>query len=159
MSRKKIMLANARRDAAERGLPKPKMNIAPEPQRKERRRNDAAPAEQTSFVETIPIPEVSDADVMFLMHGNAMNLLPKYEDLSKDEQQCNGLYCDAASNLFFSGGRLSDYGIRPRKGADPRKLYRWLKATLPDFTPSHEHKIGGVGHMLAKWCEPTGKGK
>lgn len=72
--------------------------------------------------------------------------------LTPDERSMHGPFCDAVSSLFFSGGKLSDHGIAIKSGIDGVKVMRYIRATLGDFGPSHEHKIGGIAHMLAKWC-------
>lgn len=96
------------------------------------------------------IPEVSDADCVF--QGRWRELLPKWEDLTKEEQAMRGPFCDALSSIFFKGGKLVDHGIHVKDGFDSAKVHRYIKATLGDFGPSHEHKIGGIAHMLKKWC-------
>lgn len=103
------------------------------------------------------IPEVTDADCAFPTRWQT--LLPKWEDLTKDEKACRGPFCDAISRVFFSGGKLADHGITFKDGVDSRKVHRYLRATMGDFGPSHEHKIGGIAHMLAQWCDinPTKK--
>ena len=97
------------------------------------------------------IPEVSDADCAF--QGRWRELLPKYEDLTKQEQSGRGdAFCDALQSLFFKGGKLADHGITMKPGVDGTKVMRYIQATLGDFGPSHEHKIGGIAHMLKQWC-------
>lgn len=97
------------------------------------------------------IPEVSDLDCAF--QGRWRELLPKWADLTDEEKRGNGPFCDAVSSIFFSGGKLADHGIHIKDGVDGVKVHRYLRATLGDFGPSHEHKIGGIAHMLAKWCD------
>lgn len=97
------------------------------------------------------IPEVSDADIAFPSRWR--ELLPPYNQLSKEDHNFNDPFHDAVSSLFFSGGRLSDYGIFPKEGNDLKKIMRYMRATLGDWGPKHEHKIGGIAHMLRKWCD------
>jgi hypothetical protein len=101
--------------------------------------------------ETIDIPEVSDADMAF--PSRYRQLLPKWEDLTDDEQRMRSPFCHPLSMIFFKGGKLADHGITPKPGVDMTKVNRYVRATLGDFGPKHEHKIGGIAHMLAKWCE------
>ena len=97
------------------------------------------------------IPDVDNLDVMF--QGRWRELLPKWEDLTRQEQSGRGdAFCDALNSLFFSGGKLADHGITFKEGVDGTKVMRYIKATLGDFGPSHEHKIGGIAHMLKQWC-------
>lgn len=103
------------------------------------------------------IPEVSDMDCAF--QGRWRELLPKWEELTSEEKNQRGPFCEALNLIFFSGGKLADHGITVKPGFDANKVHRYIRATLGDFGPSHEHKIGGIAHMLAKWCNhrPTGK--
>lgn len=100
-----------------------------------------------------PVPEATDVEMAFPSQHE--KLLPKWEDLTDEERSNSTVFCKAAQSLFFNGGKLEDFGVRIREGIEPTKVYRYLRATLPDWGPSHEHKVGGVGHMLAKWCEPV----
>ncbi|MCB1506278.1 MAG: hypothetical protein KDJ47_14970 [Hyphomicrobiaceae bacterium] len=98
----------------------------------------------------VDVPDVSDLDCAFPCRWR--ELLPQMEELSDDERRMRGPFCDALSSLFFGGGKLSDHGINVRDGYDETKVIRYIRATLGDFGPSHEHKIGGIAHALAKWC-------
>lgn len=96
------------------------------------------------------IPDVSDADCAFPTRWR--ELLPPVSSLTDDERRVRGPFCDALSSIFYSGGKLADFGIAPKPGTDMTKVHRYIRATLGDFGPSHEHKIGGIAHALAKWC-------
>jgi len=102
-------------------------------------------------------PLVTDIDMAFPCRYR--ELLPKWEDLTEDEQAMHGPFCNALSGLFFKGGKLADHGIAVRDGIDKDKVMRYIRATLGDFGPKHEHKIGGIAHMLAKWCDTIPKAK
>ncbi len=97
------------------------------------------------------IPEVSDLDCAF--QGRWRELLPPEGDLTPDEWSLRNPFCEALSSLFFRGGRLADHGITPKPGTDMAKVTRYVLATLGDFGPKHEYKIGGIAHALAKWCD------
>ena len=97
-----------------------------------------------------PVPDVDDVDCAFPSRWR--ELLPPMSELTDTERNMRGPFCEALSSIFFKGGKLEDYGIRPKPGTDMKKVYRYVRATLGDFGPKHEHKIGGIGHMLAKWC-------
>jgi hypothetical protein len=104
-----------------------------------------------------PIPDVDDVDCAFPTRWR--ELLPPLDRLTKDERNMRGPFCEALSSIFFRGGRLEDHGIQPKPGVEMRKVYRYVRATLGDFGPPHEHKIGGIAHMLAKWCTVETKRK
>lgn len=96
------------------------------------------------------IPEVSDEDVTF---GGADQHLPIYRELPEEFRRMHSPFCDAASGLFFNGGKLSDYDLRVKEGIDRRRAIRLLQALLGSYGRPHEHKIGGVGFLLSQWCE------
>lgn len=81
--------------------------------------------------QTTPVIEVSDGDIAF--QGRWRELLPKFEDLTRDERSMSGPFCEALSSIFFSGGKLSDHGIYPKPGYDLSKIMRYIRATLPDW--------------------------
>lgn len=101
--------------------------------------------------EAIEVPEVDDLDIAFPTRWR--DLLPPQEDLTDDEWRGHTPFCKAIQSIFFRGGKLSDHGITMKPGVDGDKVMRYIRATLGDFGPKHEHKIGGIGHMLAKWCD------
>ena len=98
----------------------------------------------------VDIPDVSDVDCAFPTRWR--DLLPPEEALSDDERHMRGPFCDAISSLFYKGGKLADHNIEVRDGYDATKVTRYIRATLGDFGPPHQHKIGGIAHALSKWC-------
>jgi hypothetical protein len=101
------------------------------------------------------VPTVRDIDC--IMPTRWKELLPKWEELTDEEKRCRGPFCEALSSIFYSGGRLADHGITINPGIDTAKVNRYIRATLGDFGPKHEHKIGGIAHMLKKWCSHDGR--
>lgn len=95
----------------------------------------------------IPVPTIEQVDVVF----GAIDHLPKYADLPDDYRRMHGPACDAASDLFYAGGRLSRLGYEPRDGVDENSALRAIYAALRSFEPTHEHKIGGVGYLIDQW--------
>ena len=96
-------------------------------------------------------PKLTDADAAFGVR-NWRQYLPPWTALTKDEQQGRGPWCEAVSNLFFNGGKLVDHGITIKPDINRTDVHRYMRAMLQDFGPPHEHKIGGIAHMLKKWC-------
>ena len=96
------------------------------------------------------VPNVSDADCAFPTRWR--ELLPPEADLTDEERNMRGPFCKALSSLFYRGGKLADHGIKVRDEYDAGKVMRYIRATLGDFGPPHEHKIGGIAHALSKWC-------
>lgn len=117
--------------------------------------NDAVDTRQ-GFWDTPP--KLTDADASWGVH-NWRQYLPPWASLTKDEQQGRGPWCDAVSSLFFNGGKLADHGITVKPDINSADVHRYMKAMLQDWSPPHEHKIGGIAHMLKKWCTYHNKGQ
>jgi hypothetical protein len=109
------------------------------------------------IIQSGPVPEVDDLDCAFPTRWR--ELLPKWDDLTDEEKRCRGPFCEALQRIFFSGGKLDGHGITVKAEFDSVKVHRYIRATLGDFGPSHEHKIGGIAHMLKKWCSHDGRRK
>lgn len=60
---------------------------------------------------------------------------------------------EVAGDLFFSGGKLADHGLRVREELDATTVHRALSALLKSFQPSHEGKMGTVALAIHHWCE------
>lgn len=63
-------------------------------------------------------------------------------------------FYDCVAGLFYSGGRLSDYGLQWKDGIDHATAFRALRGLLGSFAPPHEIKIGTCAVALANWTEP-----
>ncbi len=101
--------------------------------------------------EQIPdVPAVTDLEMAFPTRYR--ELLPTWDDLTDDEKAMRCPICDAVASLFYRGGTLADHGFTVKEGVVESKVIRYLHATLGDFGPSHEHKIGGIAHQLKQWC-------
>jgi hypothetical protein len=96
------------------------------------------------------IPEITGMDV--LAADRWQELLPPYDHLTPEDHDWHDPFHHAVASLFHKGGKLKDYGIIPKEGYDLYKIMSYMRAVLPDWGPKHEHKIGGVAHMLRKWC-------
>lgn len=60
---------------------------------------------------------------------------------------------EAFSALFFTGGKLSDHGLRWKPECKDGGFVT-LAALMKSFGPSHEAKEGTVALALHHWCEP-----
>jgi hypothetical protein len=87
---------------------------------------------------------ISDAELAF----STERLLPAWEDISVEFQRGN-LYTKLAEAIFFGHG-LPDCQIELNEGFDPLALNRAVRVHLQSFGPKHEHKIAGVGYMIAQ---------
>lgn len=74
-------------------------------------------------------------------------LLPDWDDIPEDFRQGN-LYTELAEALFYERP-LPDCVITLKEGFDPSALNFAVRAHLTSFAPKHEHKITGVGFMIA----------
>lgn len=99
----------------------------------------------------LKLPELTGADVAF----GRIDFAPKMDDLPEEFQRYNSnKFCKIASELFFSGGKLSDHGLAPREGVNIGRATQALQAFMHSFEPSHEHKMATVGYMIDQWFEP-----
>lgn len=89
------------------------------------------------------INSISDVEVAF----STMRLLPPMEAIPAEFNNGNA-YTELASAIFY-GKKLPDGEITMKPGFEPKMLNRAVRAHLASFGPKHEHKIAGVGYMIA----------
>jgi hypothetical protein len=77
-------------------------------------------------------------------------LLPAWQDLP-DEFKKGNEYTRLVEALFY--GRPISGCIQMKSGFDPEPLNRAVQAHLRCFGPKHEHKIAGVGYLIAQAAE------
>lgn len=97
----------------------------------------------------LPVPELSDLDVNF----PAKPPLPEWKDIPEEFKRYSNPFAQIASELFFKGGKLADYGLTPKEGVDIGKATRAIRSCLGSFDPKHEHKEAGVAYMLSEWFD------
>ena len=116
---------------------------------KEQRAADWLAAQQGKRLNMIPVPDVTNLDVAF---GNIKHL-PAMKDIPEEYQSWNHPAHEAATSLFFRGGKLSDFGYTPREGVNAGKATAALQAILCSFEPRHEHKTAGAAYLIDQWFE------
>ncbi len=94
---------------------------------------------------------ITDVEVAF----STERFLPAWEDVPEEFRRGN-LYTKVAESIFFSRS-LPKAEMRFKQdfsdeGA-PAALNRCVRAHLQSWGPKHEHKIAGVGFMIAQACE------
>lgn len=77
-------------------------------------------------------------------------LLPPWEDVPEDFRKGN-IYTELASAIFY-GTEMPNSTIALNEGFEAEKLNRCIRAHLQSWGPKHEHKIAGVGYMIACAC-------
>lgn len=81
-------------------------------------------------------------------------LLPPWDEIPADFKDGN-LYTELASAIFY-GWELPQGEMAFRPGFEdaeaPAALNRCVRAHLKSFGPKHQHKIAGVGYMVAQVC-------
>lgn len=97
-----------------------------------------------------PVPEFDDLTVAF---GAEESAYPTREQLGDFYGFPHTPYHDAASALFYKGGKLADHGLKWKADIDGAKAMRAVRAFLSSFEPKHETKIGTVALAFAKWCD------
>lgn len=99
------------------------------------------------------LDSISDPELAF----STDRLLPAWDDIPSEFKNGN-LYTELVSAIFY-GRELPSADLAFRSGFDdagaPSALNRCVRAHLQSFAPKHQHKIAGVGYMVAQVCELT----
>lgn len=90
------------------------------------------------------LASVSDPEAAF----STERLLPAWDDIPEDFRRGN-LYSKLAEAIFY-GWELPNCQIEMKDGFEPQALNRAVRAHLQSFGPKHDHKIAGVGLMIAQ---------
>ena len=80
-------------------------------------------------------------------------LLPAWEAIP-DSFKSGNLYTKLAEAIFY-GTPLPKGEMELNDGIGPEMLNRAVQAHIASFGPKHEHKIAGVGFMIASACTFT----
>ena len=97
------------------------------------------------------VASITDVELAF----STERLLPAWPDIPADFKGGN-LYTKVAEAIFY-GWELPDCEIEMKDGFEPQALNRMVRAHLQSFGPKHEHKIAGVGYMIAQAATLHGK--
>lgn len=87
---------------------------------------------------------ITDAEMAF----STMRLLPSWDEIPEEFRRGN-IYTKLAESIFF-GRELPVCEIMMNPGFAPESLNRAVRAHLQSWAPKHEHKIAGVGFMIAQ---------
>ncbi len=93
------------------------------------------------------------------MAFSTQRLLPAWEDIPEEFKSGN-IYTNLASAIFY-GTEMPECTVALNDGIEPKALNECIRAHLKSFGPQHEHKIAGVGYMIACACKlipPGGAG-
>lgn len=93
------------------------------------------------------IGSITDPEFAF----STVRLLPALEVIPEDFKAGNQ-YTKLASAIFY-GNDMPASTIELNEGVTPEMLNRCIRAHLASFSPEHDHKIAGVGFMIA--CAST----
>lgn len=92
------------------------------------------------------LASISDVELAF----STERLLPSWEDIPEDFKKGND-YTVLAEAIMY-GWPLPDLVMQMKEGFEPSDLNRAARAHLQSFGPKHQHKIAGVGYMIACTC-------
>lgn len=87
--------------------------------------------------------------------GAKLSDYPPFSSIPEEFRQERTKANEAASQFFFSGGRLEDFDLRLKSGVDRAAFYGTLKALLSSFEPKHEHKMATCAWLISEFTEPT----
>lgn len=103
---------------------------------------------------TLPVFPVPDFDAPTAAFGASRKDYLTREQLGDwHDMNLRTPFHEAASGLFFKGGKLSDYGLTFKPEIDPAKAMRAIRALLGSWDPKHEIKHCTVAVALANWCD------
>ena len=92
------------------------------------------------------IDSITEPEVAF----STERLLPPWEAVPEDFRMGN-VYTELATAIFY-GTELPKCTIILNEGVEAEKLNKCIRAHLQSWGPKHEHKIAGVGLMIASAC-------
>ena len=95
------------------------------------------------------LASITDVELAFATD----RLLPGWDDIPQPFKAGN-VYTEIASAIMY-GVALPPASIAMKPGYTPNALNRAVRAHLQSFGPKHEHKIAGVGYMMACACTVT----
>ncbi len=81
---------------------------------------------------------------------STMRLLPEWEEIP-EEYRSGNIYTRLAEALHY-GWPLPECEVELNEGVEASQLNECIRAHLQSFGPKHEHKIAGVGYMIACAC-------
>lgn len=94
---------------------------------------------------------ITDLDLAF----STERLLPPWEEIPSEFKRGN-VYTELVDALFF-GAALPDAEMSFRPGFNDdgaaAALNRSVRAHLQSYGTKHEHKIAGIGYLIAQVCE------
>lgn len=88
-------------------------------------------------------------DVTLAFPADVEPLMPAYEDIPDKFKGYGNPWVEFQKDWFFSGLHGSEF--TPRKGIDPKKATRHLKAIQGSFQPKHQHKEAAVAYLASLW--------
>jgi len=98
------------------------------------------------------LASISDVELAF----STERLLPSWDDIPVEFKEGND-YTRLAEAIMFNW-ELPDLVLKMKEGFEARNLNRAVRAHLQSFGPKHQHKIAGVGYMIACACTLTARG-
>jgi hypothetical protein len=104
---------------------------------------------------TIPMPVEID-DVTLAFPANALEFMPKWEDIPEEFQLGRSPWCDL-QRTWFALGLTEHFSFQPAEidgtRLDGNTIFRQLRAIQGTFACKHEHKIAAVGYLASLWME------
>ena len=90
------------------------------------------------------IGSITDVEMAF----GTDRLLPAWEDIPKEFKKGN-IYTKLTEAIYFGTPYpVDEINLKPEY--DKNNINRAVRAHLKSFGPKHEHKIAGVGYMIAQ---------
>lgn len=98
--------------------------------------------------------KIPTLDPLKCAFGAPSSAYPKMEDIPEEHRSMRSNGCEVFSKLFFSGGRLSDHGLKLKDDVDSDAFYFALRALMSSWEPKHEVKTATCGWLIETHTEP-----
>ena len=125
------------------------MNVKTKPQAK--KQSAAAPAPGSYVLTPEMLESITDVELAF----STEKLLPPWDQIPEEFKRGGGNQYTALAEAIFYGTPMPNGEIEMKPGFSPEAMNRAVRAHLQSWAPKHEHKIAGVGYMIACACEFT----
>lgn len=125
------------------------MNVKTQPPVKTK--SEVKPAHASYILTPEMLESISDVELAF----STEKLLPPWDEIPEEFKRSGGNQYTALAEAIFYGAPMPNGEIKMKPGFSPEAMNRAVRAHLQSWGTKHEHKIAGVGYIIACACEFT----
>lgn len=112
-------------------------------------------------MKTLPILPVEISDASLAFPADALDYMPKWDDIPDDFQRLTEVSVEwySFAGTWFTRGIGSEYTgflctqIDDETRLDGETVTRQISAILGSYAPKHEHKMAAVAYLLSLWID------